>query len=153
MGGWGALVSCCCNYIIAGFAAPRPLTQLFHENINFIVSFEIMRSLSGNKRPADGPGSGRGCVPRALVHTYCLRMALTDSGHLRLNCSLSCLALKMSAFWKCLLYLTGSADDLWPTVNIRCAALVFFFFTYILKCFNPTLYKDLPILYSALVCL
>lgn len=33
---------CCCNYITAGLAAPSPLTQLFLENINFIVSFEIM---------------------------------------------------------------------------------------------------------------
>lgn len=51
--GGGTRVSCCRNYIIAGLAAPQSLTQLFLENISFIVSFEIMRSLSGNKSSVD----------------------------------------------------------------------------------------------------
>lgn len=36
----------CCNYISASFAAQRPLTQLFLEDINFIVPVERMWSLS-----------------------------------------------------------------------------------------------------------
>lgn len=46
-------VPCCCNYITASLVAPRPLTQLFLENIKFIVSFEIMRSLRLERRGFD----------------------------------------------------------------------------------------------------
>lgn len=35
-------VPCCCNYITTSLAVPRPLTQLFLENINFNVSSERM---------------------------------------------------------------------------------------------------------------
>lgn len=48
----------CCNYITTSLAAPWPLTQLFLENINFIVSFERMWSLSQNKSSVEGWGSG-----------------------------------------------------------------------------------------------
>lgn len=60
----------CCNYITTSLAAPWPLTQLFLENINFIVSFERMWSLSQNKSSVEGWGSGSSvCCMHASENT------------------------------------------------------------------------------------
>lgn len=57
-----------CNYITVGLAAPRPLTQLFLEHVNFIVSFEIIQSLSRNKSSVNVRGLAYNCILLALMH-------------------------------------------------------------------------------------
>lgn len=69
-------VPCCCNYITASLAAPSPVAQLFLENINFIVSFEIMRPLSHNKSLVEDRAPTVWCM-RGRIHNVS-GMALTD---------------------------------------------------------------------------
>lgn len=60
------------NYITTSLEAPRPLTQLFPENVDFIVSFERMRSFRSSTRAqliaADRPPTAP-CV-HACVREY-----------------------------------------------------------------------------------
>lgn len=116
-------VPCCSNYITTSSAAPRPLTQLSRENINFIVPVERMWSLKKTRaqlRVEDRPPACGVCMCQGMHNVSGMKLTLNSwpSGLLSWFASNMLMTL-----WDC----SHSSGDMWLVAE----SSGFFLFLYI----------------------